>query len=173
MEGSEYLYTIAEVSVAVVGFSAVVVVFRNRGGQALSPVELKLISFMIERGFAALFLSLLPMLLSHLGLSGAGVWAISSGTLALYLLTALLRTASFRRQIPAEAEAQLPARGLSAILAVCAVIVIAVQVLNAVGAVLNQGIGWYLLGATFVLGLAAIIFSTIIRTFASSNGNAA
>jgi hypothetical protein len=128
---------------------------------------------MIERGFAALFLSLLPMLLTHLRLSGVGVWAISSGALALYLLTALIRTSSFRRQIPAEAEAQLPGMGWSSVLAVCAVIVIAIQVLNAVGAVLEQGIGWYLLGATFVLGLAAIIFGTIVRTFASSSENAA
>ncbi len=73
MEGSEYLYTIAEVSIAIVGFSAVVVVFRNRGEQALSRLELRLISFMIERGFAALFLSLLPVLLAHLGLPGVRV----------------------------------------------------------------------------------------------------
>ena len=172
MEGSEYLYTIAEVSIAVVGFSAVVVVFRRRSGDALSQVELKLISFMIERGFAALFLSLLPVLLSYLGLSAAGVWGLSSGVLATYLVIALIRTASFRRKIPAEAEAELPSRGVSSILVVSISLVIASQVLNAVGVVLEQGVGWYLLGVTSVLGLAAIIFSTIIRTFTSSSGGA-
>ena len=173
MEGSEYLYTIAEVSIAIVGFSAVVVVFRKRSGEALSHIELNLIAFMIERGFAAVFLSLLPVLLSHLGLSAAGVWALSSGVLALYLAIALVRTALFRRRIPAEAEAELPGRGVSSILVVCVVFVIVLQGLNAVGAVLEQGVGWYLLGVTSVLGLAAIIFGTIIRAFTSSGGDAA
>ena len=39
--------------------------------------------------------------------------------------------------------------------------------------VLEQGAGWYLLGVTSVLGLAAIIFGTIIRAFASGGGGAA
>ncbi len=93
--------------------------------------------------------------------------------LALYLVTALIRTGSFRWRNPAELEAHLPGRGWSFVLAVGVVIVIAVQVLNAVGAVLDQGVGWYLLGVTFVLGTATIIFGTIIRTFASSSGGAA
>ena len=168
MEGSDYLYTTAEISIAIVGFSAVVIVFRKRGGEALSQVELMLISFLIERGFAALFLSLLPMLLSHLGLSPASVWAASSGTLALYLGIELVRTVSFRRRIPAEAESELPGRGVSSILAAVIVIVIAVQILSAFEVGLERRAGWYLLGVTSVLGLAAIIFGTIIRTFASS-----
>ena len=63
--------------------------------------------------------------------------------------------------------------GASSILVVGVVLVIASQVLNAVGVLLEQGVGWYLLGVTSVLGLAAIIFGTIIRTFASSDGGAA
>jgi hypothetical protein len=128
---------------------------------------------MIERGFAALFLSLLPMLLAHVGLSAAGVWALSSGALALYLVIALIRTGSFRRRIPAEAEAELPGMGSTAVLVVCVVLVIAIQVLNALGLVLEQGIGWYLIGVTSVLGLAAIIFGSIIRIFVSRGGGAA
>lgn len=173
MEGSEYLYTIAEVSIAVVGFSAVVVVFRRRGGEALSQAELELISFMIERGFAALFLSLLPMLLSHIGVPTAGVWTVSSGALALYLVIALIRTAAFRWRLPSQAEAELPGRGLSFLLVCGVVLVIAVQVLNAFDVVVEQSVGWYLLGVTSVLGLAAIIFGTIIRAFVSSDGGAA
>ena len=62
MESSEYLYTVAEVAVALVGFAGIVIALRHRES-GLSGLDRSFVTDMVQRGLAALFFALLPLLL--------------------------------------------------------------------------------------------------------------
>ena len=82
MQGADFLLTIAEISLALVGFSAVIVAFRQAGGRTWSQFERLLIRGMIELGFAALFFALVPHILVYLHFPDPWVWGLSSTSFA-------------------------------------------------------------------------------------------
>jgi hypothetical protein len=81
--------------VAFAGFSGIVTAFRRRNPGEWSRLDRFRFRFMVEFSLATLALSLLPFLLSELGLSESRVWSLSSlvlGTGALaYLVRSILR----------------------------------------------------------------------------------
>ncbi len=78
LAGSTYLYTLAQLSMAFVAFSTIVVVFRLGMGATLSKAHLLVIRLYIELGLMATGFSMLPMLLAVIGWPHATVWRISS-----------------------------------------------------------------------------------------------
>ena len=95
MEGSEYLYTVAEVSVAFVGFAAIVIAVRLRSKE-LDEFERILVAWLVERALAALGFALLPNLLHYFGVPLETALPIGSGLLAAYFSTVFVRM--LRRQ---------------------------------------------------------------------------
>ena len=79
MDTTDYLYTCAEIGVALAGFSALVVALSQRAGAASSDTHYWYMSVIIERGLMASFLAMLPSLLEGLGVATRGIWLISSG----------------------------------------------------------------------------------------------
>ena len=58
---NEYvLYTLAQVATTLAGFSGLVVVFRARGTQGWSSMELRILWFLLGDSFLVLFFALLP-----------------------------------------------------------------------------------------------------------------
>ena len=78
MTGEGTLQTIAEVSITLAGFSALISVFRQRVGRAWTPEGLTAIRGMIEFTLIPAFFALLPFPLFYSGLSEAVVWRLSS-----------------------------------------------------------------------------------------------
>lgn len=77
--------SIAEIGIAVAGFSGLVVVLRKSRGP-LSPIERYRMSVLLATAFGAMFLALLPGVLQNLGVQGDMLWKTSSGFLAAFTL---------------------------------------------------------------------------------------
>ena len=91
MEGEDYLYACVEAGVALAGFSALMIALRQRGPSQLSTYDRAVIATLVERGLMAAFCSLLPLFLLGVGVTESRVWAFSSGALAAYYLSLLVR----------------------------------------------------------------------------------
>jgi hypothetical protein len=82
--GSDALVTVAEVAIALAGFSAVVAVFRRTQGAAWTPAEVNGLWIMMEVSFGLIFLSLLPLALEQTALAGKLLWAVACGVLGTF-----------------------------------------------------------------------------------------
>ena len=78
LTGSGYLYALASVSVTFVGFSALLLVFRQTIGGAMTRYDSYFIMAFMQVGFIVAGGSLLPPLLALFGLAEVTVWRVSS-----------------------------------------------------------------------------------------------
>jgi len=83
LPNTAYLYTLALIAVAYVGFTAIVLILRQSVGGALSPLDTLVSRLFMSWGFTITYLSMAPMLLAAFGLSHAAVWRISSALAGL------------------------------------------------------------------------------------------
>lgn len=97
---SELLMGIAQIAIAFVGFAAIVEVVRERAQRERSQFENLLARTMIEFGFSALFLALLPLLISRFSATFPDIaWRSLTGILAVVLTTHLLVYSRRRRRV--------------------------------------------------------------------------
>lgn len=100
MDFQESLATIAQIGIALAGFSGLVVVLRKNAGP-LNAIEKYRLSVLLATAFGAMFLALLPDTLHHLGYQGDVLWRISSAFLflfsAIFLVAWLLTSRRFFR----------------------------------------------------------------------------
>jgi xanthine/uracil permease len=94
--GIDYLLRLAGLSLSFVGFSAIVVTVRRALGGELSEGHVRLVRLYIETGLAVTALSMVPTLLSFLGLSEPAMWRVAS--VAAGSLLTLLMIVQFRRR---------------------------------------------------------------------------
>ena len=78
LQATEVLTVIAEISIALAGFSGIVVAFRQRGIEAWPPHELIRLRFMLGIACVTLLFSLLPFVPHHLGARTSATWELSS-----------------------------------------------------------------------------------------------
>jgi hypothetical protein len=83
LETQESLTTIAEIAIALAGFSGLVVVLRKNNGP-LTAIEKYRMTVLLATAFGALFLALLPATLQQLALSGDVIWKTSSALLTAF-----------------------------------------------------------------------------------------
>lgn len=148
MVGETYLYTLVEAGVVLAGFSAIAVALEIRSTRLSETRRKAVIARLVERSLMASLFALLPALLSGLGLSERIVWLIASGSLAAYSAFRLVNTVRNHRGTAAQMGV---GRASFFVFALIAVAVIILQVLNAIGLVLSQGLWWYALGVTWLL----------------------
>lgn len=86
LPGSDALVAIAEVAIALAGFSAVVAVFRRTQGAAWTRAEVNGLWIMMEVSFGLIFLSLLPLALEQTALAGKLLWAVACVVLGTFTL---------------------------------------------------------------------------------------
>ncbi len=82
MQGSDVLTVIAEIGVALAGFSGIVVALRQRSVESWSVPEVLRLRLMLYASVSALLFALLPFAPHHLGASPAVTWSASSLVLA-------------------------------------------------------------------------------------------
>jgi hypothetical protein len=90
MQSYDTLQTIAEVAVALTGFSGVVVVLGTRGGSSWSKEDLVRLRTLVEPSLLALFGSFLPATIQLAGSSGPLTWRLSTGILGMLGLVTLI-----------------------------------------------------------------------------------
>lgn len=162
MVGENYLYTLVEAGVALAGFSAIALVLESRSAQQSETLQKIVIARLVERSLMVPLFALLPTLLSGLDLPERVVWLISSGSLAAYGTLRLVQTIRRRRDTAAHLGV---GRASISLLFLIAVVVIIVQVLNAIGLVLSQGVWWYALGVTWLLVTAGYTFVIYLQAW--------
>lgn len=95
MSPTDFLLTVAEIAIAFVGFSAIVIVFRRFASGAESGFQNLQVTAIIQVGLLALLLSLLPLLLGLFPFANAAAWRLSS---VLFALSSALYVASYARR---------------------------------------------------------------------------
>jgi hypothetical protein len=88
VKGAEILTTIAQLAVAVTGFSGIAIAFKREPG-GLTGFEAFRISILFANSLAAVFLALIPFAFFHLGWSEPAIWRTASGILAIFEITFL------------------------------------------------------------------------------------
>lgn len=86
LNGYEFLYVIAEVSIALIAFTTIVVVLRQVVGGGLSAFQILVVQLFALCGFSALFMSLLPVLLSFLGVNEPWLWRICNSAMIILIV---------------------------------------------------------------------------------------
>lgn len=83
MQAPESLRIIAEISIALAGFSGLVAAFRKQQGP-LSAIEKYRMQVLLALAFGAMFLSFIPELLMDSGIDTTKVWPYASSVVILY-----------------------------------------------------------------------------------------
>ena len=86
MEGSDILQTLAEVAVALTGFTGIVVALRGRADAALSGFALVRFRILLIASLAAVAFALLPFLFHYNRLAPATTWSTCSALVLIFLV---------------------------------------------------------------------------------------
>jgi hypothetical protein len=151
LAGSTYLFALGTIATTFVGFSALIMIFRQSAGGALSPLDSWITLVFIELGFIVTAASLAPPLLALCGMPADWVWRSCSGATAA-IVAAFGITYPRRRQAASGTAAPYYVWINLLLLATS----VAVFIANAAGAPFLAGAGGFALGLTGVLVVAGI-----------------
>jgi hypothetical protein len=116
MSEEDFLLAIAQLAIALIAFTNIVVALRQMGGGNLSEFQLHVVRLFSVCGFSAIFVALLPILLLYLGLSTAWLWRVSNPPLALSVI--LIHSCDYRskpdawRRLVSNSESDRPLPGI-------------------------------------------------------------
>lgn len=147
------LTTIAEIGIALAGFSGLVVVLRKNTG-ALNEIEKYRMSVLLATAFGAMFLALLPSVLQQLGFADELLWRTSSGFLTTFSLAFVFGWVSSSRRFfnVAREIFSLPA---FSVMAIGHLINVGLQLSAALGLWEESSPGVYLFGLIWLLAHAS------------------
>jgi len=86
MSEQEFLIAIAELSIALIAFTNIVVALKQMGGGHLSEFQVLVVRTFSVCGFCAIFFSLLPILLDYFGVNKTWTWRISNPLLGIAIV---------------------------------------------------------------------------------------
>ncbi len=160
MEAKEVLILIAEIGIALAGFTGVITVVGRPPGP-LTAVEAFRLSQLLALSLGAVVLALVPLGLYHLGVDPPRLWQISSAAMAILsvglLLGHLQPTRRFMREGP-----EIFNRIILTILVLAHIGNIGLQTAHALGATKPASPGVFLIGLYFYLIHGGFIFVRII-----------
>ena len=157
LPGSSYLYTIAALAMTFVGFTSIVLVFRQN--MKASPITALHSHGYMEHGFSAVAFAILAPLLATFGLSPPVIWRSTSLIIAIVIVGHHCFTVHRFLQT----AGRLPLRFL--INSGISVIVIVVLLANAVGSPFDPQLGPVAAAATLRLFIGAEIFMLTFEEF--------
>ncbi len=102
LPNATYLYTLALIAIAYVGFTAIVLILRQSVGGALLPIDTLVARLFMGWGFLLTYLSIFPMLLAVFDLTHSAVWRISSVLAGLSFVAIQVSYPILRGRITAE-----------------------------------------------------------------------
>ncbi len=160
MDPNGILATSAEISIAIAGFSGIVLTVTPRRLNELRDGARLILSALILVTASTLVFSFLPLLLSEAGVPESDLWRPASAAYALYLAAiSLYRVGQYQRLVPEERPSGsftlLPALAMSAL---------ALHVVNAVW----LGTSWPYLTSIVMMNVAGLaVFSNLLGRVAS------
>jgi len=160
LPGSTYLYALAFLAIAFVGFSSIVAAIRQTGGSRLSKIQVLLTRSYIEHGLLVAGLSILPMFLNLFELPYIFMWRLSS------LLAAILLVIAVGSFVIRYKQATLGWPPFSAWFHLFMVVIVLVGLFaNAAGIPTEPKVGLYAFALTFLLVEAADTFLHSLNVF--------
>jgi hypothetical protein len=102
LPGANYLYALATISVTFVGFSALLLVFRQTIGGKMTKYDSYFTLSFMQAGFIVTAGALLPQLLALYDMPNASVWRASSVIVAVAILVFVVMTPRRRRVATSE-----------------------------------------------------------------------
>jgi hypothetical protein len=157
LPGSNYLLTLAVISITFVAFSTIVVVFREAQGAVLLEYDIVILRMFVVSGLEVTVFSLIPPLLALFDLTPLWVWRISSLAFALVMIW---RGIYFRRR-----QSHFERRRTIDILFTIYSIAILGLLINALGLFFEPNVAPYALAATWLLVNAIIAFILALERF--------
>jgi len=100
LQDAEILQTIAEISIALTGFTGVVAFFGDRGRGTWSSADLWRFSNLLHLSISTLLFSFTPILLVKLGVDVAGAWRLSSALMAAHFAFVTVQVGRSFRALP-------------------------------------------------------------------------
>src|SRR5262245_61122442 len=97
LPGANYLYALATISVTFVGFSALLLVFRQTIGGKMTKYDSYFTLSFMQAGFIVTAGGLLPQLLAFYDMPNASVWRASSLIMAIAIFLFVITTPRRRR----------------------------------------------------------------------------
>lgn len=161
MEATDSLNTIAEVAIALAGFSGLAAVFRSQPFQAWAPRERFAFWLIFVCSLGALFFALIPSAFHYFGLSERVTWRSASLLMLLWIAGVLVAAVIADRRMnrtghprawPFSWRVGAPTAFLAAIL----------QFMNAIGLVITPGPGPYYVALIAMLALGAMNFILLL-----------
>ena len=156
-----YLVAVATISITFVGFSSVVVVFRQTQGNRLDNLHIFLVRFFIEMGLIVTGFALLPLLLAVWGAPLEWVWRVASAVYAIVHVV-YIRVLFKRLKQYTSGSFSLRRNFLPILISL---LVDVGLVLNAIGWPMGSTIGPYALAITWGLAVAGIFFAQTVSAF--------
>jgi hypothetical protein len=86
MSEEEFLVATAELSIALIAFTNIVVALLQMGGGNLSEFQILVVRLFSVCGFCAIFFALLPILMRYFGVSEDWLWRICNPPLAVSIV---------------------------------------------------------------------------------------
>ena len=130
-EPAETFSLVAELAVAFVGFSGIVVALGRRQSGNLSPLERRRLGNLFSQAFAALITSLVALTLLHAEVSEMVVWRLASAAWAFAATTMLARDWRRLRAL-SEPERALVDRRLLVVIYAAVILTVLLQASNSV-----------------------------------------
>ena len=161
LPASDVLIVVAEISVALAGFSGIIAVFRQRGISSWPPHIAYRFMFMCHNAFTAMAFALLPFFLYYTSLFSETTWEISSALFAVTVIFLMWQTYFRAKEMAVASRAQLSSGWMltyqsgSFLIA----LILAANALSLLGA---AGPAAYLAGLGWLLFLAASLFMRLL-----------
>ncbi len=165
MEGADALGLIAEVGIAVAGFAGVIAALRAPGGRIGAYAAFR-IGVLLGLSASAVLLSLLPSALHFAGISGPGIWTLSSSVMVVLIVTIFLGSVRAYARLATEGEEGPPGlRFFAPFIVATYASIVALQVANAT---FQHQLWPFYLGLVLMTALSLVVFAYIL--FAPSRG---
>ena len=170
MESQGFLVAIAQIAVALAGFSGLVVATRDASPTGWSNRDIWSLAWMFGSSIASLFLALLPSLLFFLRFQTEIVWTLASLLMAAFMVAFALTMAFFSRRLSRLGErprVRYFSPAATFVLLACGCL----AGLGALGRFGQAAVGIFVLGliaCLFVSALALVVFLMIFARTAKA-----
>ena len=159
MRATDELLTIAELAIALAGFSAVVVAFTHRG--SLRDAERFYFAALLATAGSAVLLSFVPFLFSHAGFLGPSLWLRAS--VAMILVWILLLGSTVASSYRAGLWTSQPLGPFAGtVMGIVPALILPLQIANVVGWPMDSGPLLYLASLVLWLATAGMLFAFLV-----------
>lgn len=168
MQEEGFLLGISQIAVTLAGFSGLVVAIRGASPSSWHPRDIWSLSWMFGTSLGALFLALLPLLLTHFRLHEAVTWTVASGAMSVFMICFGVTMAFSGQRLTRSGHrprVRFFPTAATCVLLLCGLL----SGLGAFGLLTQLRIGFFVLGliaCLFVSALSLVVFLVVLARVA-------